>query len=121
MLTALMSAKSFSLPMLGQGKKNEGSQQHQKNRQEVLDRVREVAELSPVQTCHWSYFKNTWDQEMAEAHGVNSGQLLAEIVQKVMNDLCEGRTNAPSVFMENESKRVLSTTPGLLTPPASRR
>jgi hypothetical protein len=120
-VTAMEAARGYSLTMLGQGKKKGGLQQHQKARFEVLDRVRQVAELSPEQTGQWNYFKHTWDEEMAEAHGANLGQLFAEIVQQVLNDVLEGKRNALSVFMENESKRVLSTIPGLLIPPASRR
>ena len=105
-VTAMLAAKGFSVSMLGQGRKKGGTQQHQKNRFEVLDRVRQVAELSPEQTGHWKYFKTTWDEEMAEAHGEDWGQLFAEIVQQLLNDLLDGKTNALSVFMEDEKKRV---------------
>ena len=78
---AMASAKAFTLTQLRQGKKNGGIQANQKHRAEVLDRVREVAGLSPEQTCHWSFFKRAWDETMAETHGVNWGGLFAQIVQ----------------------------------------
>ena len=52
---AIVSAKAFTLTQLGQGKKSGGNLTHQKNRRDVLQRVREVAELSPQQTCHWDF------------------------------------------------------------------
>ena len=56
---------------------------------------------------------------MVEAHGENWAELFAQLVQKVVNDLAEGRRNALSVFMHNEIRRVLSDTPALLVPGAS--
>ena len=108
------SLEKLALEMLGKGKKKGGNQQHQKARLEVLQRLRRAAELSPEQTSQWEYFKTTWDREMAEAHGEDWAELFAELVQKVLNDLGEGRSNALSVFMHNETKRVLAETPALL-------
>ena len=53
---------------------------------------------------------------MAEAHGEEWAELFAQLVQQVLNDLGEGRRNALSVFMHNETKRVLANTPALLVP-----
>ncbi len=64
-------------------------------------------------------FKNTWDQEMAEAHGENWVELFAQLVQQVFNDVVEGGSNALSVFMHSESHRVLLDTPALLVLGAS--
>ena len=115
-VTAMEAAKAYSLEMLGKGNKNGGNQQHQKARLEVLQRVRRAAELSPEQTSQWEFFKITWDREMAAAHGENWAELFAQLVQQVVNDLTEGRRNALSVFMHNETKRVLADTPALLVP-----
>ena len=114
----MVSAKAFTLAQLGHGRKYGGIQAHQKNRQEVLERVREVAELSPEQTCHWDLFKLAWDQQMAEVHGVIWGGLFAEIIQKLLDDLLAGKTDALSVFMEDEKKRVLGDVPALVLPAA---
>ena len=56
---------------------------------------------------------------MAEAHGENWAELFAQDVQKVINDLAAGRSDALSVFMHNETRRVLSDTLALLVPGAS--
>ena len=50
-------------------------------------------------------FKQTWDQEMVEAHGEHWAELFAQLVQNVLNDLGEGRSNSLSVFMHNETHR----------------
>ncbi len=76
-VTAMEEVKVYSLEMLGKGKKKGGVQQHQKARAEVLERLRRAAELSAAQTSAWDFFKNTWDQGMAEAHGENLAELFA--------------------------------------------
>ena len=88
---------------------------------EVLQRLRRAAELSPEQTSQWEFFKTSWDRQMAEVHGENWAELFAQLVQKVLNDLSEGRRNALSVFMHNETKRVLFETPALIIPGACLR
>ena len=55
---------------------------------------------------------------MAEAHGENWAQLFAELIQKVLNDLADGRRNALSEFMHNETRRVLVDVPALVVPGA---
>ena len=58
---------------------------------------------------------------MSEAHGEEWAELFAQLVQKVLNGLSEGRRNALSVFMHNETKRVLADTPALVVPGACLR
>ena len=74
----------------------------------MLQRLRKAAELSPEQTSQWEYFKTAWDREMAGAHGEDWAELFAELVQQVLNDLGEGRRNALSAFMHNETRRVFA-------------
>ena len=57
---------------------------------------------------------------MAAAHGAEWAQLFAEIVQKVVNDLQEGRKEALSEFMHNETRRVLGDVPALVLPGITR-
>ena len=121
MVMAMEEVKYFSLQMLGEAKKKGCIQQHHKARLEVLQRVRKAAELSPEQTGQWDYVKTVWDQKMAEAHGENWAQLFAELIQKVLNDLADGRRNALSEFMHNETKRVLAGVPALVVPGARPR
>ena len=80
--------------------------------------MRRAAELSPEQTSQWGYFMTTWDREMAEAFGDEWAELFAQYVQQVLNDLKDGRSDALSVFVHNETKRVLGDIPALLVPGA---
>ena len=115
-VTATEAMKTFSLDSMGYGKKNAGGKEGQKTRFEVLERVRAVAALSAEQRNDWEYFKTTWDKLMAECHGADWPKLFAEILQKVVNDLSAGDSIAFSVFMNNESNRVLKDVPVLQLP-----
>ena len=117
-MTAMEEVNVYPLDMLGKGRKKGGFQQHQKARLALLQRLRRAAELSPEQTSQWEDFTITWDREMAGAHGEDSAELFAELVRKVLNDLAEGRSNALSVFIHNETKRAVAETPALLVPGA---
>ena len=75
-LTAIVSARAFTLPMLGHGRKNGGAQQNQKNRYEVLERVREVAELSLEQTTHWIFTRSPVMQQWRLGMGTNGASIL---------------------------------------------
>ena len=111
--------KAYSLQALGKGKKNGGGEQHHKARLEVLERIRKVAELTPAQTGGWDCFKSNWDKTMAQAMGQDWAEVFAENMQKIINDLSAGKTNALSEFMHRETQRVLTTTPALMVPGAA--
>ena len=83
---------------------------------QVLQSLRKAAELSPEQTSQWDFFKTQWDTKMAAIHGDGWGQLFAEIMQKVVDELVGGRRDALSVFMHNETRRVLGDVPALVLP-----
>ena len=74
---------------------------------------------SAAQTSAWDLFESIWGQEMFEAHGENWAELFAQLAQKMLNGVAGGRSNALSVVMHNETRRVLSATPALLVPGAS--
>ena len=108
--------KSYSLAMLGQGKKNGGGVQYQKARREIMNRMRVIATLSADQKNDWQNFCVSWDQKMAEAHGEDWAELFAQIVQNVLNLLEGGNANALSDFMHRETVRVLGDIPVLRLP-----
>ena len=60
-------------------------------------------ELSAEQTSAWDCVNSSWDQEVVEAHEENWVELFAQLVQTVLNDLAEGRSNALSVFMHSDT------------------
>ena len=119
-VTAMELMRVYSLDELGQGKKNGGAQYHQKARLQVLQALRKAADLTPLQTSHWEFFKTQWDSKMAATHGEEWAQLFAEMVQKVVNDLQEGRKEALSQFMHNETRRVLGDAHALVLPGITR-
>ena len=55
---------------------------------------------------------------MAENCEEDWAQMFAEMIQGVMNDLANGKTNALSLFMHKETQRVLGETPALMMPGA---
>ena len=118
-VAARQQIKAYSVQTLGKGKKNGGGEQHHKARLEVLERLRKAAELTPEQTGGWDFFKSSWDRAMAEAMGEDWAETFAQIMQKIINDLSEGKTNALSEFMHRETMRVLTTTPALIVPGAA--
>ena len=106
-VTAKNEAKSFAGSTLGQGRKKAGGAAGAKARAEVLDKVLHVASLSTEQMNDWEYFKTEWDNIMVETHGENWGDLFGEIIQNVVNELQAGNQNALSVFVHNETTRVI--------------
>ena len=117
-VAARFAVKSYTLASLGEGKKNGGPAECEKHRAEALERVRRVAFLSPEQTNDWKSFARDWDHKMAEVHGPLWAELFAEILQGVLEKLQAGDANALSVFMHNETLRVLGDVPCLLLPGA---
>ena len=90
-----------------------------KNRHEVLNRIRSIAELTTEQQNDWKWFVTSWDATMAETHGDRWGGLFAQIVQNLLTELEEGSSSALSEFMLRESQRVLRGVPTLRLPGAS--
>ena len=117
-VTAREAIKSWSVWMLGKGKKKGGCAKCQTERFKVLERVRLVAELSPEQRNDWEYFKTSWDREMANGHGEDWAEMFAEIMQHVLDELSAGNRNALSDFMHRETQRVLAHIPVLQVPGA---
>ena len=121
-VTASEFKKTFSLAALGQGKKNGGGKDTcQKARFQVMDRIRAAAELSPEQANDWEFFKTTWDREMADAQQEKWGELFAELMQHILNELAAGKKEALSKFMHAETQRVLGDVPALSVPGITRQ
>ena len=55
---------------------------------------------------------------MASAAGEQWATAFSEMVMAVLNDLSDNKTDALSVFMEEEKERVLGDVPMLCLPPA---
>ena len=114
----MYAAGVHALSQLGQGKKNGGTKDHQKNRFDVLDRVRSVSELSESQAVQWVPFRIAWDEKMAYLHQENWGRVFSEMAMALLNDLSEKKADALSVFLDDEKQRVLGDVPMLCLPGA---
>ena len=77
--------------------------------------------LSPERANDWEFFKTTWDREMADAQQEKWGELFAELMQHILNELGAGKTSALSKFMHAETQRVLGDVPALSVPGITRQ
>ena len=70
-----------------------------------MERIRAAAELSIEQANDWEPFRTTWDKEMAGAHKETWGELFAELMQHMLNELGAGeKTRSPSSCMQKRSE-----------------
>jgi len=106
--------KTFTLESLGDEDEKAGGAKAKKNRLEVLDRLKRLnAGLSPGQINDWPWFKNAWDDAMVAQHKGNWAALFSSWVQGVLDDT---RSNAFSMFVFNETRRVFQGTTALHVP-----
>jgi hypothetical protein len=106
--------KTFTPESLGADKKDAGGKPSRIKRYEVLDRLARLgAGLSPGQKNDFTWFKETWDQEMVLQHGENWASVFSGVVQTVLED---ERTNAFSLFMNAETRRVFKDSWALHVP-----
>ena len=81
---------------------------------DVLDRLAHIqAGLSAGQGNDWPWFKEAWDQEMVTQHGPHWASTFSGWVQAVLDD---ERSNAFSVFVYNETRRVFHQVQALHVP-----
>ena len=103
--------KTYPLDLLGDGTENGGGAKGRKQRWEVLDRMARLkAGLSDGQKNDWTWFKSSWAQAMKDEHGEGWPMLFSAWVQGVLDD---ERSNAFSVFVHDETKRVFHNTAAL--------
>jgi hypothetical protein len=106
--------KSFTLESLGKASHNAGGPKAKKNRMEVLDRLKRIrAGLSQGQKNDWEWFKNAWDKAMVDQHGSEWASLFSAWVQGVLDD---ERSNAFSLFVYNETRRIFGNVSALHVP-----
>ena len=105
-LAARHAFKTFTLDVLGADTPNAGGAKARNKRFEVLDRLAQLkAGLSAGQRNDWAWFKQAWDEKMASEHKGDWAKTFMAWIQHVLND---ERSNAFSVFVYNETHRVLS-------------
>ena len=86
------------------------------NRFDVLDRLsRHLAGLSPAQRNDFQWWKETCDDAMFSEHRANWAATFAGWVQNVL-DASALHPNACSMFMYNETNRLLHESKSLILP-----
>lgn len=117
LVEAQQAMQNFSSQQLGEGGRKGGAAACKKNRFLVMDRLSRLGQgLKPQQANDFSFFKEAWDNHMSVEHDTQWGSLFAGLMQKVMDDITRGTTNAFSVFVFNETRRVLSEVARLQVP-----
>ena len=101
---------TISPAVLGQGKPNGGTEEHQKHRFLVLDRLRGMACLTPPQNAYWHIFKKLWDERRKNSAGQDWGLHFAQEIEYIQFGLLDGDGEAMSKWMENERERVWGDT-----------
>ena len=111
---SIHSMKTFTVDSLGGTTANAGGVGGRKRRFEVLDRMaRSGTGLSPAQRNDWVWFKESWDTAMLTEHKGKWPTVFASWMQNVMNS---GATNAFSVFVYDETRRLFSGSAALHVP-----
>ena len=109
--------KRYDPVQLGQGKARCGGPSARKLRYEVMDRMCKLGSgLSSAQRLDWAWFHEAWDAKMATEHDINWGGVFSGWMQRVVDDIGLGITNAFSTFVESETRRCFSDTPLLVLP-----
>ena len=112
--------KRYTPESLGQGKPRGGKAAEQKLRYEVLERIASLGTgLTPAQKNDWRWFRETWDAKMCSEHGADWGGIFSGWMQKILDDLSKGVSNAFSVFVHDETRRHFEDVPMLTVPSGS--
>ena len=117
LLEAAHAVKNVSLACMGDAKPRGGGAKAKKVRHQVLDRFASLGTgLSAAQRNDFAWFKDAWDTAMVLEHDATWGRVFAQWMQAVVQDIQDGRLNAFSLFMHNETRRCLSEVPVLSIP-----
>ena len=77
-----------------------------KRRWEVLDRFARLGQgLSPAQMNVFGWFKDAWDARMLQEHGGIWPETFMGWTQRLLGENENGKANAFSVFVHNETRR----------------
>ena len=106
-LQAKYAINQSSLGAFGKGAKTKRCVEAAKKRQwEVLDRLAHLGQgLPPAQRNDFGLFKDAWDARMHEAHEESWPDMFMGWMQRVLGENENGKANAFSVFVHNETRR----------------
>lgn len=115
LLESAHALKRFTPDTLGQGNARGGGAVGRKRRYEVMERLaRHGVGLSAAQKNDWPWFKEAWDAKMLDTHKDDWGGKFATYMQKLLDDIQSGRSDALSKFIYSEPRRCFDAEPGLL-------
>ena len=98
---------TFTVEALGQGIANAGGAPARTRRFEVLDRMARIGVgLSPSQNNYWVWFRESWDDARVASHANTWGTVFVGWMKNVLDCFHNGKSNAFSVFVHDESCRV---------------
>ncbi len=75
--------------------------------------------LTAAQKNDWKWFREAWDAKMCGEHGVEWGGIFSGWMQKILDELTNGVSNAFSVFVHDETYRSFAAVPMLAVPSSS--
>ena len=100
---------TYTPERLGAGVPNFKTKQFRERRHEVLNKLSRLGQgLSQAQQTDFAWFKEAWDDAMLEEYGGEWGNLFAMQAQHILNEIADGKTNAFSVMMHTETRRILN-------------
>ena len=109
--------KRYTPESFGQGKTRRGKAPERNLRYEVLERIASLGTgLTPAQRNDWKWFRENWDAKMCDEHGADWGGTFSGWMQKILDDLSKGVSNAFSVFVHDETQRHFAGVPMLTVP-----
>ena len=100
--------------------KHSGGVPARKLRYEVLERIAGLGTgLTPAQKNDWEWFREAWDVQMREEHGVEWGGIFSGWMQQILDEIDDGVSNAFSVLVHDETCRCFAAVPMLAVPSGS--
>ena len=116
-LQAKRAVKAFSPWELGDGRPRGGGAAGAKARHQALDRLARLGQgMSPAQRNDFGWFKEAWDGKMLEEHADGWPAVFASWAAGVVEAHAQGKRNAFSAFVHNETARCFGNDVALVVP-----
>ena len=102
MRDSLRKAQHYSPEQFGLGRKNGGAAEFVRKRKEALARLfAQGRPPTPEESNRWHFFVENWDRVMAQKHDTLWGQVFAEMVNWIVQELRDNQ-NACYTFMSQQ-------------------
>ena len=101
---------TYTPEVLGYLATNYHANKYKEKRHSVLNKMSKLGqELSPAQKSDFAWFKDEWDKKMCQEYGDEWGNTFAMLMQHTLDEITAGVTNAFSVMMHSETRRLLNS------------